>query len=184
MQKAGLKLVRTFHQPWPYPIEGHQFGDVEYALDRAGWQQDQAGSGTEALRANLVGPRGQQAGDGPMPADGSAGLGCSAEGGIPHVVRGVEALHFVQLDISVLGPVHGFAGDPPLRAGQACGQVRASPGIILLLRSAPPRGNFAMGRLPEPDRARVAAKHNGVVPAPDHHGGDARRHGDGYQVTR
>jgi RimJ/RimL family protein N-acetyltransferase len=43
MEKAGLKLVRTFHQPWPYPIEGDQFGDVEYALDKADWQQDQAG---------------------------------------------------------------------------------------------------------------------------------------------
>lgn len=45
MEKAGLKLVRTFHQPWPHPIEGDQFGDVEYALDRAAWQRDQAGSG-------------------------------------------------------------------------------------------------------------------------------------------
>ncbi|MGH3257730.1 MAG: GNAT family N-acetyltransferase [Streptosporangiaceae bacterium] len=63
MEKAGLKLVRTFHQPWPYPIEGHQFGDVEYALDQASWQQDQAGTGTEALRANLVGPRGQEPGN-------------------------------------------------------------------------------------------------------------------------
>jgi hypothetical protein len=44
MEKAGLKLVRTFHQPWPYPIEGDQFGDVEYALDKADWQQDQAGA--------------------------------------------------------------------------------------------------------------------------------------------
>jgi RimJ/RimL family protein N-acetyltransferase len=42
MEKAGLKLVRTFHQPWPHPIEGDEFGDVEYALDRAGWQRDQA----------------------------------------------------------------------------------------------------------------------------------------------
>jgi RimJ/RimL family protein N-acetyltransferase len=40
MEKAGLKLVRTFHQPWPYPIDGDQYGDVEYALDRTGWQQD------------------------------------------------------------------------------------------------------------------------------------------------
>ena len=39
MEKAGLKLVRTFHQPWPYRIEGDEFGDVEYALDRTGWQQ-------------------------------------------------------------------------------------------------------------------------------------------------
>jgi hypothetical protein len=48
MEKAGLKLVRTFHQPWPYPIDGDQPGDVEaveYALDKAGWQQqDMAGA--------------------------------------------------------------------------------------------------------------------------------------------
>ena len=43
MEKADLRLVRTFHQPWPYPIEGDQFGVVEYALDKASWQQqDQA----------------------------------------------------------------------------------------------------------------------------------------------
>ena len=39
MEKAGLKLVRIFHQPWPYPIDGDQFGEVEYALDKAEWQQ-------------------------------------------------------------------------------------------------------------------------------------------------
>ncbi len=44
MEKAGLKLVRTFHQPWPYPIEGDQFGDVEYALEKADWQQAQDGA--------------------------------------------------------------------------------------------------------------------------------------------
>ena len=42
MEKAGLKLVRTFHQPWPYRIDGDQFGEVEYALDKTGWQQDVA----------------------------------------------------------------------------------------------------------------------------------------------
>src|ERR1700689_1743727 len=43
MEKAGLTLVRTFRQPWPGPIEGREFGDVEYALDKADWQrQDQA----------------------------------------------------------------------------------------------------------------------------------------------
>lgn len=40
MEKAGLKLVRTFRQPWPFPIDGDQAGDVEYALDKTGWQQD------------------------------------------------------------------------------------------------------------------------------------------------
>jgi RimJ/RimL family protein N-acetyltransferase len=50
MEKAGLTLVRTFHQPWPYPIEGDELGDVEYALDRADWERRQragrAGAGT------------------------------------------------------------------------------------------------------------------------------------------
>src|SRR6204780_1809455 len=40
MEKAGLKLVRTFHPPWPYPIDGDEYGDVEYALDKTGWQDD------------------------------------------------------------------------------------------------------------------------------------------------
>jgi RimJ/RimL family protein N-acetyltransferase len=34
MEKAGLKLVRTFHQEWPDYINGQEHGDVEYALDR------------------------------------------------------------------------------------------------------------------------------------------------------
>ncbi|MEV4616358.1 GNAT family N-acetyltransferase [Kitasatospora sp. NPDC049258] len=35
MEKAGLRLVRTFHEDWPEPIEGAEHGDVEYALERA-----------------------------------------------------------------------------------------------------------------------------------------------------
>ena len=47
MEKAGLTLVRTFRQPWPYPIEGQELGDVEYALTKADWeQQNQAGHDT------------------------------------------------------------------------------------------------------------------------------------------
>jgi RimJ/RimL family protein N-acetyltransferase len=43
LEKAGLRPVRTFHQPGPYPIEGDEFGDVEYALHKADWErQDQA----------------------------------------------------------------------------------------------------------------------------------------------
>ena len=38
MEKAGLRYVRTFHQPWPYAIEGDEHGDVEYALLRAEWE--------------------------------------------------------------------------------------------------------------------------------------------------
>ena len=37
MEKAGLRYVRTFHQPWPYPIPGDEHGDVEYALSKAEW---------------------------------------------------------------------------------------------------------------------------------------------------
>jgi RimJ/RimL family protein N-acetyltransferase len=44
MEKAGLTLVRSFHQPWRYPIEGDDSGDVEYALNKADWErQDHAG---------------------------------------------------------------------------------------------------------------------------------------------
>jgi RimJ/RimL family protein N-acetyltransferase len=37
MEKSGLRLIRTFHQDWPYAIEGDEHGDVEYALDRTEW---------------------------------------------------------------------------------------------------------------------------------------------------
>jgi RimJ/RimL family protein N-acetyltransferase len=44
MEKAGLTLVRSFHQRWPYPIEGDDLGDVEYALNKPDWErQDHAG---------------------------------------------------------------------------------------------------------------------------------------------
>jgi len=39
MEKAGLRLVRTFHQPWPDYIEGQEEGDVEYALLRSEWEK-------------------------------------------------------------------------------------------------------------------------------------------------
>jgi RimJ/RimL family protein N-acetyltransferase len=45
MEKAGLTLVRTFHQPWPYPIEGDELGDVEYALSKADWERQDSGNG-------------------------------------------------------------------------------------------------------------------------------------------
>ena len=41
MEKAGLRFVRHFHQPWPYPIEGEEEGDVEYALLRSEWEAEQ-----------------------------------------------------------------------------------------------------------------------------------------------
>jgi RimJ/RimL family protein N-acetyltransferase len=42
MEKSGLTLVRTFHQPWPDPIPGDEHGDVEYALTRAEWERQEA----------------------------------------------------------------------------------------------------------------------------------------------
>lgn len=42
MEKAGLTLARSFHQPWPYVIEGDEHGDVEYALSKADWEQREA----------------------------------------------------------------------------------------------------------------------------------------------
>jgi RimJ/RimL family protein N-acetyltransferase len=38
MEKAGLRRVRVFHQPWPDRIEGEELGDVEYALTRTEWE--------------------------------------------------------------------------------------------------------------------------------------------------
>jgi RimJ/RimL family protein N-acetyltransferase len=42
MEKAGLRLVRISHQPWPDRIEGDEHGDVEYALDRSEWERQEA----------------------------------------------------------------------------------------------------------------------------------------------
>jgi RimJ/RimL family protein N-acetyltransferase len=42
MEKAGLRLVRTFHEPWPDYIEGEEEGDVEYALLRSEWEEQTA----------------------------------------------------------------------------------------------------------------------------------------------
>ena len=39
MEKSGLRLVRSFHQDWPYVIEGSEEGDVEYALTKSEWEQ-------------------------------------------------------------------------------------------------------------------------------------------------
>ncbi len=44
MEKAGLRYVRTFHADWPVKIPGDEEGDVEYALDRAQWENDRAAS--------------------------------------------------------------------------------------------------------------------------------------------
>jgi RimJ/RimL family protein N-acetyltransferase len=45
MEKAGLMLVRTFHQPCPDRIDGAEHGDVEYALRKADWEHQEAAAG-------------------------------------------------------------------------------------------------------------------------------------------
>jgi RimJ/RimL family protein N-acetyltransferase len=47
MEKAGMRFVRAFHQPWPDRIAGDEHGDVEYELRRADWN----GAVAPALRA-------------------------------------------------------------------------------------------------------------------------------------
>ncbi len=55
MEKAGLTLERTFHESWADSIEGAEHGEVEYALTKAGWEQQEA-AGRERLAGN-VGPQ-------------------------------------------------------------------------------------------------------------------------------
>jgi RimJ/RimL family protein N-acetyltransferase len=47
MEKAGLTLLRTFRQPWPDAVGGHELEVVEYALRKADWEQ-QAHGGARA----------------------------------------------------------------------------------------------------------------------------------------
>lgn len=37
MEKAGMRLVRTFVADWPVRIEGDEHGDVEYEITRLDW---------------------------------------------------------------------------------------------------------------------------------------------------
>lgn len=39
LEKIGMRQVRTFRMEWPFPIEGSEHGDVEYAITRAEWEQ-------------------------------------------------------------------------------------------------------------------------------------------------
>jgi RimJ/RimL family protein N-acetyltransferase len=43
MEKVGLTLVREYHATFRDPIEGTKHGEVQYALDRADWNRDEAG---------------------------------------------------------------------------------------------------------------------------------------------
>ncbi len=39
MEKAGMRLVRTFHRDWPDEIPGDEHGDVEYEITRSDWDR-------------------------------------------------------------------------------------------------------------------------------------------------
>ena len=43
MEKAGLRLVRTYHDDWPEPIPGAEQGAVEYALSKTEWEAREVG---------------------------------------------------------------------------------------------------------------------------------------------
>lgn len=45
MEKAGLRRMRVFREPWPDRIEGEELGDVEYALTRDEWEAERAAAG-------------------------------------------------------------------------------------------------------------------------------------------
>lgn len=42
LEKSGLMLVRTFHLEWEDPLPGTEYGEVEYALELADWEQREA----------------------------------------------------------------------------------------------------------------------------------------------
>lgn len=39
MERIGMRFVRTFRYPWPEPIPGNEFGDVEYEITAEEWQR-------------------------------------------------------------------------------------------------------------------------------------------------
>jgi RimJ/RimL family protein N-acetyltransferase len=45
MEKVGLRFVRTFHLQFDDPVDGTEFGEVEYALTRADYEETRATSG-------------------------------------------------------------------------------------------------------------------------------------------
>lgn len=56
MDKCGMRLVRTFHADWPYPIPGDEMGDVEYAITRGEWATRRGKSMVSSRGNREVGP--------------------------------------------------------------------------------------------------------------------------------
>ena len=68
--------------------------------------------------------------------------------GVPEIALGVELLNLVQLDVGVLRAGSSAAGDPPVGAGQAGGQVGTSSGRWRLVRGPWLGQDFAVRGLP------------------------------------
>jgi RimJ/RimL family protein N-acetyltransferase len=49
MEKAGLSLVRTYRMVWPGLFDGVAQEDVEYALEKADWERQEATAGGPSL---------------------------------------------------------------------------------------------------------------------------------------
>ena len=54
MEKAGLTLARVFHPAWEDPLPGSEHGEVEYALEKADWERQEA-AGREATAGQGLG---------------------------------------------------------------------------------------------------------------------------------
>jgi RimJ/RimL family protein N-acetyltransferase len=50
MEKAGMRLVRTFHADWPERLPGDEHGDVEYEITRGEWERQPMPNMTPASR--------------------------------------------------------------------------------------------------------------------------------------
>jgi RimJ/RimL family protein N-acetyltransferase len=48
MEKSGVTYVRTFHLEWEDPLPGTEHGEVEYALERADWERQEAAHPTSS----------------------------------------------------------------------------------------------------------------------------------------
>jgi hypothetical protein len=96
---------------------------------------------------------------------------------------GAETLDLIQLDVGVLRLGHGGTRDPPVGAGQPRGQKGSRSGRWMRPVVTGMRDNFAMCGLPKPDKARLLAEHDGVVPSPDHRFSAVRRARDRYEMT-
>lgn len=67
MRKAGLIFVRGFHERFPDPIPGAEFGDVQYALTRSQWERRTAAPPEPHAAPASPEPPGQADRSGPRP---------------------------------------------------------------------------------------------------------------------